>query len=359
MHLTAFAGFVSAKDRVCLAPLSKGSRSMRYRSILLLLFFFLTSNVFAKQSIIIDTDMAIDDWMAILYLLNKPNVEVKGITVTGTGEAHCAPGIENALKLVNLSKHAPIPIACGRVYTDAFGTPFPLPWREQADALMNISLPTSKAKHTVATNESATSLLKRLIYESKEKPAILALGPLTNLADAFRETPHLTERISQIYIMGGAVRTAGNVHFVDPSNQVAEWNLFADPMSARIVLQSGAPITLVPLDATNAAPLDTTFAERLAADHKHPVADFVWKIVQRRMEFVHVKWYFWDPLAAAVAADESFAHIESLPIEVLIAPHGVAGQTRIATNGNWVRVALDAQGTRFQKDFIDTINGRT
>ena len=48
-----------------------------------------------RQAIIIDTDMAIDDWLAILYLLRHPNVEVKAITLAGTGEAHCNPGLQN------------------------------------------------------------------------------------------------------------------------------------------------------------------------------------------------------------------------------------------------------------------------
>ena len=46
------------------------------------------------RPVIIDTDMAADDWMAILYLLNRPDVSVAAITVSGTGEAHCEPGIK-------------------------------------------------------------------------------------------------------------------------------------------------------------------------------------------------------------------------------------------------------------------------
>ncbi len=49
------------------------------------------------RSVLIDTDMAGDDWMAILYLLNRPEVSVTAITVSGTGEAHCVPGIKSAI----------------------------------------------------------------------------------------------------------------------------------------------------------------------------------------------------------------------------------------------------------------------
>src|SRR5215510_8526692 len=55
------------------------------------------------RSVIIDTDMAADDWMAILYLLQRADVQVEAITVSGTGESHCGPGVEHALGLVALA----------------------------------------------------------------------------------------------------------------------------------------------------------------------------------------------------------------------------------------------------------------
>jgi inosine-uridine nucleoside N-ribohydrolase len=50
----------------------------------------------AVRPVIIDTDMDANDWMAILYLLTRLDVSVAAITVTGTGEAHCEPGIKEA-----------------------------------------------------------------------------------------------------------------------------------------------------------------------------------------------------------------------------------------------------------------------
>ncbi|HEX5823244.1 MAG TPA: nucleoside hydrolase, partial [Candidatus Limnocylindrales bacterium] len=66
------------------------------------------------RPVVIDTDMAADDWLAILLLLGRPDVDVRAITVTGTGEAHCAPGVRNARALVELAGKPPIPVACGR-----------------------------------------------------------------------------------------------------------------------------------------------------------------------------------------------------------------------------------------------------
>jgi hypothetical protein len=62
--------------------------------------------------ILIDTDMAPDDWMAILYLLQRSDVTVKAITVTGAGETHCDPGIRHAMGLVALAGYDDVPITC-------------------------------------------------------------------------------------------------------------------------------------------------------------------------------------------------------------------------------------------------------
>jgi len=58
--------------------------------------------------------MAADDWLAILYLLMRSDVDILAITVTGAGEAHCAPGTRHALDLAALAGRPEIPVACGR-----------------------------------------------------------------------------------------------------------------------------------------------------------------------------------------------------------------------------------------------------
>ena len=92
--------------------------------------------------IIIDTDMAIDDWPAILYLLNKPRISVAAITVTGTGEAHCAQGITNALKLVETFRSVKEYSSClwPRSPLDGYHV-FPALWRQGANSLYGETLP--------------------------------------------------------------------------------------------------------------------------------------------------------------------------------------------------------------------------
>jgi inosine-uridine nucleoside N-ribohydrolase len=71
--------------------------------------------------------MAADDWLAILYLLGRPDVDVQAITVTGAGEAHCSAGTRNARGLVALAVRPEIPVACGReaLFLDALNGRLP------------------------------------------------------------------------------------------------------------------------------------------------------------------------------------------------------------------------------------------
>lgn len=309
--------------------------------------------------VIIDTDMAHDDWMAIGYMLNHPDVDVKAITVVGTGEATCLRGIDNAHKLTNLANQGHIPVTCGRDYTDAYGSPFPQAWRDQVNALLGIELP---AHTSVQEDRSAPRLIHDILEASSTPVKVLALGPLTNLSDYLSYFPESRRNIDDLVIMGGAVRVEGNVWYTDDryTNETAEWNLFADASSAQHVIHSDIPTTLVPLDATNAAPLDAHFYKMIEKDHQeHPMATFVYNILERQEDFVHSgRWYFWDPLAAAVLVDESLASFEHLPIHVTTYPESAQGHTQHRPDGVCVRVAVDADGERFREHFIDTLNGR-
>lgn len=101
---------------------------------------------------------------------------------------------------------------------------------------------------------------------------ILALGPPTNVADALRASPTLGKRITSLTVMGGALDVPGNV-----GTGNAEWNFYVDPAASDIVLRSGIPSTLVPLDATNAVPYNAPFFERLGRNRRTAAARFVYE----------------------------------------------------------------------------------
>ena len=201
--------------------------------------------------IVVDTDMAPDDWLAILYLAMHPKVELTAISVTGVGESRCTPGMTNALGLLALAGLGDknIPVFCGRERPLVGDNTFPLPWRDIADEVMGIPLPDAERQ---PSKHPAPQALLDLVDASEGSLHILALGPLTNLAEAYRLDQEKFEEIENVTIMGGAVHVPGNL-VIDPvttpienarangisdpyisDNKAAEWNIYVDPVAADI-----------------------------------------------------------------------------------------------------------------------------
>ena len=312
-----------------------------------------------KTPVIIDTDMAIDDWMAILYLLQRSDISVKAITVTGAGEAHCGPGVRNALGLLALGWPWDIPVSCGPRLPLRGDHVFPLPWRRDVDTVIGLSLPDNPFP---PSRQDAVELLVSTIRRSPRKVVLVTLGPLTNVAQALRENPGVAGKLEMIYIMGGAVDVPGNLRVpgftMDMDNTTAEWNLYVDPHATAIVFASGAPITLVPLDACNHAPFTNAFLERLEKDHTTPAADFIFRAITKSGMVNSGEYYFWDPLTAAIATDESLATIETKTVTVIEHEGSESGRTLESENGYSMRVCTRADRGRFEQIFLDTLNGR-
>ncbi len=309
------------------------------------------------KPVIIDTDMASDDAMAILYLLRHPGIAVKAITVTGTGEAHSLPGAQNALGLLALARHPNVPVAFGRETPLKGGHAFPDRVREWVDSAFNLSLPANP------NGPLAQGAVEFLVSAIPQSPGIvvLALGPLTNLAEALQAEPSLVENIEMIYVMGGAVDVPGNI--VEPDadidNEVAEWNIYCDPRAAKVVFHSGAPVTLVPLDATNQAPITMLFYDQLAGDHSTAEAEFVYQILSQAKHYIaDGRFYFWDPLTAAILSDESLGAFERRSLTVVDEEGPESGRTLETPTGADIRVCTSVDSARFESLFLDVLNGR-
>ena len=304
--------------------------------------------------LIIDTDMAADDWLAILYLLQRRDVRVLAITVSGTGEAHCKAGVENALGLVALAGHEPLPVACGREEPLQGSHVFPLTWRTAVDLMLGISLPKGE---NPAGETDALTLLKSILAETSEKVSILTLGPLTNLGELFLNEGNFQEEISRIVIMGGAVHVSGNILSEEINNNSAEWNIYVDPTAAQIVFESGLPITLVPLDATNQVSVTQSFYKRLEKEKQSAETDFVYEVISRNKGMISSgTYYFWDPLAAVLLVEKSLGQYESLPLCVVEEEGPLSGQTLVEEGCPLVEAAIFADQAGFEDNFIEVLN---
>jgi inosine-uridine nucleoside N-ribohydrolase len=308
------------------------------------------------QPFIIDTDMGTDDAMAILFLLGRPDVDVKAIVVVGNGLATCEGGVKNARGLTALAGRPEIPVACDSETPLEGSHVYPGFMRDGADKLGGMALPENATDETTSTG---IDLLTETLNANSDVH-LLTLGGLTNVAKALEAQPDLIEHIRMITIMGGAVNVDGNTTIpgVADGNKYAEFNIWIDPEAAQMVFASGAPITLVPLDATNAVPLNNGFMDTLKNDQTAAPAVFTYELLNSNPLFIMSGgYYFWDPLAAGISIDESLATFETYSLIVETEGDEI-GRTLIADDGYSIRVATGADGDAFRALFLDILNGR-
>lgn len=308
------------------------------------------------RPVFIDTDMGWDDEVAILYLLQRADISVQAITVSGTGLTHCNPGVENASGLATLAGYADMPVACGRETPLEGAHAFPDDWRTAVDSLFGTGMNVPEGKNPAA-GETAVSLLTAAISSLPQKATVLLLGPMTNLADLLQNYPQAKNNIEAIYAMGGAVHVAGNLGAVVPANKAAEWNIYIDPHAAQIVFESGIPVILVPLDATNQVPVTADFFPLTQASHLTPEATWVFDLFSAaRGHLLSGGEYFWDPLTAAILAGEGLATYEQNTLCVVEQEGPQSGQIVIKAGCPSTRVAVKAEYAAFVQELLDTLN---
>lgn len=156
--------------------------------------------------------------------------------------------------------------------------------------------------------------------------------------------------------MGGALDVPGNVqHGGAPANTTAEWNLHVDPAAARAVLASGAPILLVPLDATNDVPLDAGLAAQLAAGDA-PLARVVARILDSMRPLIDAgEAYAWDPLAAAALVEPGLLETRTLALDVRVQGREAGRTVVVADSPAHIEVAVTADAARFRVLFVNTL----
>jgi inosine-uridine nucleoside N-ribohydrolase len=308
--------------------------------------------------VIVDTDAGSDDLVSIAFLLSRPDIHVEGITIAN-GLAHVQAGGRNVLRLLELAGRRDIPVFLGRDTPLSGNAEFPAEWRRAADELPGVTLP--EPTRAPESRDAPEYLAKRLL-DAAHPVQVLALGPLTNLAEVFEHTPRTAHTVRQLVIMGGAVRVSGNLGdsgLFKTNNVAAEWNMFIDPGAARSVFASGAPIRLVPLDATQRVPIDMALYERFQSRADTPLARFVAQVLATDREMIRQGFLFaWDPLAAVALANPAVATFRPLSIEISTKPEELGRTMEIKNHRANAQVAVDADALRFRDIFMTALGVR-
>ena len=190
------------------------------------------------RRLIIDTDTASDDAVAILMALRWPDsgsegVQVDALTIT-YGNMTLEQASINARYTVELCG-ADVPVYEGAA-RPLVKEPFHAEWFHGPDGMGGMNYP---APERPAADGHAVDELIRRFGEAPGEITLVTLGPLTNIALALRQEPRLAQWVKECYIMGGAACTVGNV------TPAAEYNMWCDPEAAHIVFHSGMKMMLV------------------------------------------------------------------------------------------------------------------
>jgi inosine-uridine nucleoside N-ribohydrolase len=335
----------------------------------------------AQRLVLIDQDGSGpggSDQMAMILLLQSPQVKVLGITMV-TGDAWEPEEVQHTLRMLELTHHAGIPVVPGAIFpllrtqsetmhqAATIGT---FAWYGAWSGLANIPktrpyhgpfvIPTLEegAPTTQPLDEDAAHFLIREVHAHPHAVTIYAGGPLTNIALALSIDPHFAELTQGIVIMGGSL----NPQTSDPefaTHPRHEFNFWFDPEAAHITLTAHWPrIDLTDVDISIKT-MFTPAMQQEIAQSTSPCAQYI-------ARYTHEFYYLWDELAAASWIDPKIITKEELLYVDVDTNHGPDyGDTLTWTADNkpsldgpegppqLVHVHKDLDSARFDRMFVD------
>ena len=205
-------------------------------------------------NIIFDTDPGVDDAFALLYALNHPNINVLGIT-TVFGNVPVETSTKNALILSEMAHKGTIVYQGANKPLERKITNYPS-FIHGHDGLGDTNHSQPKFN---ASKLDAVQFIINEINQNSGNINLVAVGPLTNIANSIKQDPSMVNKVNSLFIMGGSWLAGGNI------TPVAEANIYNDPEAAEIVFKSGLPIIMVGLDVTHKVFLSQKDIDKLSS----------------------------------------------------------------------------------------------
>jgi len=291
----------------------------------------------------IDTDPGIDDLLALALAFASPELDVRGIT-TVAGNAALPIVTANARRFCALAGKD-VPLGVGASAPLAL-TPIDAAHFHGRDGRRGAPLPKVDDAELAPARDV---LRKSLVSEGVE--AVIALGPLTNVATLASEDPRLFAN-AEVLWMGGTLG-AGNV------TAKAEYNAYADPRALRILLRSGVRLRIVGLEVTSKIELagadvaahafpDTARGRALEALLRG-LCDAQKALTGEDRALLH------DPSAITAAAAPDWFSFAAKALEVCDREGAERGRIRARSDGAPVAWAVDARSADVRGSFLERI----
>lgn len=314
----------------------------------------------AAVKVLADVDTGVDDALALIYLAWAHRTGRAQLLGCGTVAGNCTveQATANTLRVLELAGlEVPVARGAGRPLAGTLRTA-PEVHGEDGLAGAGVGLPSRKP-----SPEHAVDQILRLSRQHAGELVLVATGPLTNVAMALVLEPELARRLARLVVMGGGVRDLGNV------TAAAEFNFYTDPEAAQVVLESGAPLTLVGLDVTHQVYVEEADLAPLQQVDT-PQARFARHLLRFGMEAYRrlggpARFYLHDPLAAAVALDPRWVSGRWLALSVETQGERTRGmcvadwrrqpEAPVPAGPGWAWVALQVEGRRFVGHFMEEL----
>ena len=310
-----------------------------------------------EEKVIIDCDVGVDDALALILAFHSPELKVLGVTGVHGNVAldKVMKNIEKVLTLLRpprrtwIAPGADRPLQGKTVHAESFHG-------EGGLGGVNIQADEEGDWWEVFPG-SADELIIQMARRHPHEITLIAIGPLTNLALALQRDAEGMGNLKGVVIMGGAVRTKGNI------TPHAEFNFFVDPLAAKQVLESGLPITLVPLDATHQVPLTPEVME----ERVRPLGNFISQFVVEATGYESRERYFrggrkasylHDPLAVGAVIDPELVRKEKLSISVEARGGEFNGKSyEVSWGEKNAEVCLEVDREKFLELFLSRLKG--
>jgi inosine-uridine nucleoside N-ribohydrolase len=272
-----------------------------------------------QARVIIDTDPGVDDAFALLLAMSSPELKIEAITPVA-GNVPLALTLPNALRMVEIADRNDIPVAAGakqplarRLVTATYA--------HGENGLAGVVFPEPT---TNPVGEPAAEVIRHIVNKFPGEVTLITLGPLTNVAAALSTDSDLASKIHGLVMMGGSL-SGGNI------TPAAEFNIYVDPEAARMVFQSGIPITMVGLDVTRKTSLTEKHLQQLSAG-RSPVSQAAAKIARNAIDHNRERGFLSGPnmhdsLAMSAFLDPSILTFEKYYVDVEVNGELTAGQT--------------------------------
>ncbi|MEW6377289.1 MAG: nucleoside hydrolase [Thermodesulfobacteriota bacterium] len=304
------------------------------------------------KKVIIDCDVGVDDALALILAFHSPELDVKAVTGVN-GNVPLERVFKNIQKVLSLIRPQSNPLIAKGANQPLRGQTIYAHSVHGKDGLGGAKIERGEKEWWEIYSGPADDLITNMAYQYQDELTLIAVGPLTNLALGLQRDPEAMKKIKEVVIMGGAVRTKGNI------TPYAEFNIFSDPLAAKMVFKSGLPITLVPLDVTHQVSLTSEWVEERVNPIHNAFSQFVieatgYDLTAHRFREKE-QTYLHDPLAVGVAINPDLVRKERLAIDVESQEGEHYGQISESSGDPNIEVYLEVDAKGFLELFVSRL----